>query len=109
MLGRAGGHRDRRHGVGFDYLHVAVDDCSRLAYVEIHPNERRHTAAGFTGRALAWFAGLGVHVEQVMTDNGPAIAPMPSGRSWPPLGSGTDARARIGPAPTARPSASTRP
>jgi transposase InsO family protein len=70
MLGRAGGHRDRRHGVGYDYLHVAVDDCSRVAYVEVHPDERSHSAAGFTGRALAWFAGLGVSVEQVMTDNG---------------------------------------
>jgi transposase InsO family protein len=70
MLGRAGGHRDRRHGVGYDLLHVAVDDCSRMAYVEVHPDERSQTAVGFTGRALAWFTGLGVTVERVMTDNG---------------------------------------
>jgi transposase InsO family protein len=70
VLGRAGGHRDRRHGVGYDLLHVAVDDRSRLAYLEVHPDERSPTAVGFTGRALAWFAGLGVTVERVMTDNG---------------------------------------
>jgi transposase InsO family protein len=71
MLGRAGGHRDRHHGVGYDFLHIAVDDCSRLAYLEIHADERSQTAAGFTGRALAWFAEIGVTVERVMTDNGP--------------------------------------
>ena len=56
--------------MGYDFLHIAVDDCSRLAYLEVHADERSPTAAGFTGRALAWFAGLGVSVEQVMTDNG---------------------------------------
>jgi len=70
MLGRAGGHCDRRHGVGYDFVHVAVDDRSRLAYLEVHPDERSQTAVGFTGRALAWFAGLGVTVERVMTDSG---------------------------------------
>ncbi len=70
MLGRAGGHRDRRHGAGYDYLHVAVDDCSRVAYLEVHPHERSQAAVGFTTRALAWFAGLGVSIERVMTDNG---------------------------------------
>jgi len=70
MLGRAGGHRDRRHGVGYDFVHVAVDDCSRLAYVEVHADERADTAVGFTSRALAWFAGVGVSVERVMSDNG---------------------------------------
>jgi transposase InsO family protein len=70
VLGRAGGHRDRRHGVGYDLVHVAVDDCSRLAYLEVHPDERSQAAVEFTTRALAWFAGLGVTVERVMTDNG---------------------------------------
>jgi transposase InsO family protein len=61
--------RDRRHGPGWDYLHVAVDDRSRLAYVEVHADEAGSTVAGFTRRAVAWFAGLGVHVQRVMTDN----------------------------------------
>jgi transposase InsO family protein len=70
MLGRAGGHRDRRHGMGYDFIHVAVDDYSRLAYVEIHADERADTAVRFTSRALAWFQGVGVSVQQIMSDNG---------------------------------------
>ncbi len=59
-------------GVGFDYLHAAVDDHSRVAYIEAHPDERKDTAAGFLRRAVAWFAAHGVTVRAVMTDNGTA-------------------------------------
>ena len=55
---------------GYDYLHVAVDDRTRLAYVEAHDRHDGAAAAGFMARALAWFAGLGVQVERVLTDNG---------------------------------------
>jgi transposase InsO family protein len=68
-LGRQAGRRNRC-GVGYDYLHVAVDDATRLAYVEAHPRQDGAAAAAFTGRALAWFAGYGVGVERVLTDNG---------------------------------------
>lgn len=108
MCGRAGGHRDRHHGVGYDFLHIAVDDCSRLAYLEIHGDERSQTAAGFTGRALAWFAGIGVTVERVMTDNGPCYR---SGAFQQLLASARVEHRRtrpIGPAPTVKSSASTR-
>src|SRR4051794_8149955 len=47
-------HRGR--GIGYDYLHVAADDRTRLAYVEAHPDERDPIAAGFLHRACAWFA-----------------------------------------------------
>jgi transposase InsO family protein len=60
-------HRGR--GIGYDYLHVAVDDHTRLAYVEAHPDERDATAAGFLRRACAWFATHQVRVERVLTDN----------------------------------------
>jgi len=56
-------------GVGYDFLHVAVDDHSRVAYVEAHPNERGDTAAGFVGRVAAFFENQGVTVQEVMTDN----------------------------------------
>jgi hypothetical protein len=62
--------RHRRVKTGYDYLHVAVDDRTRLAYVEALADQQGQTAAGFTARALAWFAGLGVQVERVLTDNG---------------------------------------
>src|SRR4051794_6460048 len=64
----------RARGVGWEFLHVCVDDASRLAYTEILPDERKESAVAFLERALAWFAGLGVAVERVMTDNGSAYA-----------------------------------
>ncbi|MGH9021335.1 MAG: IS481 family transposase [Acidimicrobiales bacterium] len=65
--GRAGEHRTQ--STGFDYLHVAVDDHSRYAYVEVHANETGETCAGFMDRTLERFAALGVRVQRVMTDN----------------------------------------
>jgi transposase InsO family protein len=60
----------RRGTVGYDCVHIAVDDCTRLAYAEVLPDEKAHSAVGFLGRALEFFARHGIHVEQVMTDNG---------------------------------------
>jgi transposase InsO family protein len=71
LLGRGRGRWDEGD-VGYEYLHVCVDDFSRLAYVELLPNERAQTAIGFLRRALTWFAARGVLVERVMTDNGNA-------------------------------------
>ncbi len=56
--------------IGTDYLHVAVDDHSRYAYVESLPNERGTTAAGFLERAIRHFRRHGVSIERVLTDNG---------------------------------------
>jgi transposase InsO family protein len=63
-------HARKNARIGFDYLHAAVDDHSRLAYVEIHPDERADTCAGFIERAANWFADHGVpRINRVMTDN----------------------------------------
>ena len=62
--------RDGNPRLGYDYLHIAVDDRSRIAYVEAHADERKETAASFMTRAIAWFADHGITVERVMTDNG---------------------------------------
>jgi transposase InsO family protein len=59
-------------GLGWEHLHVAVDDASRLAYTELLPDERKQSACAFLARALAFFKAHGVNVERVMTDNGPA-------------------------------------
>ena len=67
VTGDRRGHRAR--GVGWEYLHVAIDDASRLAYTELLPDERGQTCAGFLARAAAWFASLGVQIKHVMTDN----------------------------------------
>jgi transposase InsO family protein len=60
----------RNRGIGWDFVHVCIDDYSRLAYVEIQPDEHPATAVAFLRRALGWFAQRGVRVERVMTDNG---------------------------------------
>jgi transposase InsO family protein len=56
--------------VGYDYAHAIVDDHSRLAYVELHRDERAVTVTGFVERALAYFAEHGVRAKRLMTDNG---------------------------------------
>ena len=73
---RGGGWRIRgrssatkHRGGGYDYLHAAVDDHSRVAYVEVHSDERGETCARFLASASAFFAEYGVRIEQVMTDN----------------------------------------
>jgi transposase InsO family protein len=69
------GHRiDARRrgsvGAGWEYVHVAVDDHSRAAYVEVLPDQTGATTAGFLRRTTRWFARRGVIVERVLTDNG---------------------------------------
>jgi len=59
----------RRQGHGYDFLHVAIDDHSRVVYVEALENEQGDTCAGFITRALHWFSSQGVTAERVMTDN----------------------------------------
>jgi len=56
--------------MGWEAVHVAIDDYSRLAYVEVLPDEKAQTSVGFLHRALAFFAGHGIAVQRVMTDNG---------------------------------------
>lgn len=60
----------RKARIGYDYVHAAVDDHTRLAYAEIHPDEKAGTCAGFLTRAAAWFASIGITgIERVITDN----------------------------------------
>ena len=56
--------------VGYDYAHAIVDDHSRLAYVELHDDEKAATVTGFVERALAFFAEHGIVAKRLMTDNG---------------------------------------
>ena len=64
-------HLNRRIGaLGWEYVHVCVDDATRLAYVEVLADERGPTAAEFLRRAVAWFASQGISVERILSDNG---------------------------------------
>jgi transposase InsO family protein len=67
-----GNRRRSPRGGGWEYVHVCVDDATRLAYVEVLADEQASTAIGFLRRALAFYRGHGVRVQRVMTDNGSA-------------------------------------
>jgi transposase InsO family protein len=77
-LGRIGriGHRihgDRRtrvRGIGWEYLHIAIDDATRLAYAALFPDETAVSTAAFLAQAAAWFARHGIAWRALMTDNG---------------------------------------
>jgi transposase InsO family protein len=60
----------RRGVIGWEYVHICIDDYSRLAYAEVLADEKATTAAGFLERAIAHFARYGIRVERVLTDNG---------------------------------------
>jgi transposase len=60
----------KRRVTGWEFVHVAVDDATRLAYAEVLSDERGSTAAGFLRRAVAWFASFGIAVERILSDNG---------------------------------------
>jgi len=73
------GHRitgDRRlgcsPGAGYEKAHVAVDDATRLAYVEVLPDEQQGTTVGFLVRAVSWFNSQGITCQRVLSDNGSA-------------------------------------
>jgi len=79
-LGRIEGVGHRIHGdrtrrarrIGWEYLHVAIDDASRLAYSELFSDEKKQSACAFLDHARSFFAAHGVGIERVMTDNGSA-------------------------------------
>ncbi|MFK0222728.1 integrase core domain-containing protein, partial [Streptomyces vinaceus] len=62
--------RRKRPRLGYQFIHTAVDDHSRLAYSEILADEKKETATAFWQRAQAYYAGVGITVERVLTDNG---------------------------------------
>ena len=66
-----GDRRTRVRGAGWEFVHVAIDDATRLAYVEVLADESKESVVGFLERAVAHMAGHGVGVAAVMTDNGP--------------------------------------
>jgi transposase InsO family protein len=73
------GEQVRGRGIGYDFLHVAVDDHTRLAYVEAHADERDATSAGLLRRATTWFTQHDVRIERVLTDNAKVYR---IGRHW---------------------------
>lgn len=62
--------QSNNRGVGWEYVHVCVDDASRLSFTEIHPDEKAVSAIAHLKAAVTWYASMGVKVARVMTDNG---------------------------------------
>jgi transposase InsO family protein len=65
-----GDHRRASRGSGWEYLHVAIDDCTRLAYAAIFPNEQAASTAAFLRQVRRWYARRGIVVQRLLTDNG---------------------------------------
>jgi transposase InsO family protein len=70
ITGRYPGVINRHHGIGWEFVHVCIDDASRVAFVQVMPNQRKESAVAFLEAAVAYYASLGVTIERVMTDNG---------------------------------------
>ena len=84
---RAHGDLSRRtRGVGWDYVHVAIDDHSRIAFSAIHPNEQGSAVTAFLRAAVADYARLGIRVRRLLTDNGPAYRSLAFARACAELG-----------------------
>jgi transposase InsO family protein len=73
---RGVGHRitgdrtTRQVGIGWEFVHVCIDDASRVAYIEVLPDEKGPTTVGFLRRAVAWYRSMGIKVRRLLTDNG---------------------------------------
>ncbi len=111
VLGRAAGspNEDRRNGVGYAYLHTALDDGTRLAYTEDLPDETAAICAAFLRQATAWFASHGITVERVPTDNAWAYTKNTWRQTCHELGISPRWTRPGGHRPTARSNASTAP
>jgi transposase len=70
ITGRYPGAVNRHQGIGWEYVHVCIDDASRVAFVQVMPDQRKESAVAFLEAAIAYLAKLGVQVERVMADNG---------------------------------------
>jgi transposase InsO family protein len=70
ITGRYLGAVNRHLGIGWEFVHVCIDDASRVAFVEVMPDQRKESAVAFLEAAIAYYASLGIKVQRVMTDNG---------------------------------------
>jgi transposase InsO family protein len=70
ITGRRTGVVNRHLGIGWEFVHVCIDDASRIAFSQVMNDERKTSAIAFLEAAVAYYASLGVKVERVMTDNG---------------------------------------
>ena len=70
IAGRQTGAVNRHRGIGWEFVHVCIDDASRIAFSQVMKDEKKESAVAFLKAAVAYYASLGVRIERVMTDNG---------------------------------------
>jgi len=78
--------RDHTRGAGWEFLHVAIDDASRIAFAQLLPDQRHHSALRFLKAALSYFGSLGIRAQRIMTDNGSCYIAHAFGRHLRRLG-----------------------
>jgi len=81
-----GDRRDGVKGIGAEYLHVAIDDHSRLSFTAMYPDQTERSSTHFLAEAVAWFSQLGIGVRRVLTDNGPCYTARAFARTCDKLG-----------------------
>jgi transposase InsO family protein len=86
ITGRKTGAINRHPGIGWEFVHVCIDDASRIAFSRIMKDERKASAIAFLKAAIAYYASLGIKVERVMTDNGSCYLSRDFGRACKRLG-----------------------
>ncbi len=101
--------QSNNRGVGWEFVHVCIDDASRVAVSQVLPDEKKESAGAFLNAAVACYARLGVIVQRVMTDNGACYKSFAFRDAVAPWGCGISAPDPTRRRPTARPSASSRP
>jgi len=86
ITGRRTGVVNRHLGIGWEFVHVCIDDASRIAFSRVMKDERKESAVAFLKAALAYYASLGMKIERVMTDNGSCYRSRAFGRACKRLG-----------------------
>ena len=100
---------EQHPGIGWEFVHLAIDDHSRVAYSDILPDEKRASCLRFLFDALRFFRSLGVKIERVMTDNGSCFRSFRYAKACAGSGSRICAQSPTRREPTEKPSASSRP
>jgi hypothetical protein len=104
-----GNRRGRIHRAGWEYVHVAIDDHSRIAFSQILLNQKASSAAAFLEAAVAYYARLDIAIRRLLTDNGPVIAPASFAASVTSSASPTVSLALTPRAPITKQNASSKP
>jgi transposase InsO family protein len=86
ITGRRTGIVNRHLGIGWEFVHVCIDDASRIAFSRVMRDEKKESAVAFLKPAVAYYASLGVKIERVMTDNGSCYRSSAFGRACKRLG-----------------------